>query len=86
MIKIGDRVFIISYKETGTVINRYTVEGHDDTVVVSPDNPENVFPREKDCPPDAARVVTIHTTEKDLELLGLTPNPEHADIWEQNSK
>lgn len=85
--KIGDRVYVKCYDDTGTIINIY--EGHDNigyNIAIDPDNPKKHIPlTSKDFPtgnidPES---VTLHVRESDCELIGVVKkNPQWAKIWE----
>jgi hypothetical protein len=87
VFKKGDRVEILSIKDTGTVLNTYIQEDGTACVAVEPDHPEKLIPKEKwESKKTVERHVSYHTFNGDLRILNTESNPEWADLWEKNVK
>lgn len=85
--KIGDRVKIISVKDTGTVI-----DAGEEMSIVQLDNPEKIVPIEmketlKERGYETPKVAKYHTFNDDLEHISSSGNPEKdwKDIWDSNT-
>lgn len=90
---IGDRVFILSIQESGTVSDVYYLSNGPIAVEVIPDNQEKmkeqfkplerIKTQEYNTPSASDDIVKLHTTEDDLRPI-LSPNPEWKEIWDKN--